>query len=102
MLSVLNLMILHLHVDSVEDFAGFDPAVATPADVTNNFHKKIIRHRAPSLRGHRWSVLRCFGSCDPTQSYDLKGAYMTVCRLFCFDNFGVVFPINLTPKWSNT
>ena len=41
MLSVLNLMILRLDVDSVEDFADFGSAGANPADFTENFHKTM-------------------------------------------------------------
>jgi len=37
MLSVLNLMILRLDVDSVEDFADFGSAGANPADHSMNF-----------------------------------------------------------------
>ena len=41
MLSVLNLMIMRLDVDSVEDFADFGSAGANPAHFTENFHKKM-------------------------------------------------------------
>ena len=47
MLSVLNLMILHLDVDSLEDFADFGSAGANPVDFTENFplaHVWVIRH----------------------------------------------------------
>ena len=37
MLSVLNLMLLRLDVDSVEDFADFGSAGPNPADYSMNF-----------------------------------------------------------------
>ena len=42
MLSVLNLMILRLDVDSVEDFADFGSAGANPADYSHHFLSKIF------------------------------------------------------------
>ena len=42
MLSVSDLMILWLEVDSVEDFADFGSAGANPADFTENFAGGVL------------------------------------------------------------
>ena len=58
MLSVLNPMILHLDVDSVEDFADFGSAGANPADYSTNFFFPTIATLVTCPRGshgQNWS-----------------------------------------------